>query len=354
MFRAAAGLVVASVASSTVAGAGSPAGAHGAAGAGVRPESDVKLSLSAPTTRGTWTMRVTNGGDVPVRVAADARVLELDVTARGARTPMRCALPEDMRPENGDLERPLVLPPGRSYLESFEARLYCFGAAKGASLAPGSIVVARLGWGGKHPSSFEVAPIDGVEPRIAAQGTLEALPIVLPDEPTAGSPSARAASGAPAEDQDVPKLAVVAGRWVDVESASSVEIPVSLRNDGTHAVVVRFRPEVLRFDVVGPGGADHCTWPAQMGAPSREQFTTLGPGATTTLSATLPTYCDTHTFDRGGVFFVRAHVDTRQTSGGLVGVRAFEGELVATDATVVRLHRGRAPSPLARPKLEEP
>ena len=46
-----------------------------------------------------------------------------------------------MRPENGDLERPLVLPPGRSYSESFEARLYCFGAARGAALAPGSVIV---------------------------------------------------------------------------------------------------------------------------------------------------------------------------------------------------------------------
>src|SRR4029077_12043842 len=39
------------------------------------PPPDVRLTIEVPTTRGTWTMRVTNAGDVPVRIAADARLL---------------------------------------------------------------------------------------------------------------------------------------------------------------------------------------------------------------------------------------------------------------------------------------
>ena len=320
------------------------------AGASAPPPA-VKLTLTAPTTRGAWKLRVTNAGDVPVRIAADARALSLDVTPRGARNPVRCELPDDMRPEGGDLERPLVVPPGKSYSESFEARLYCFGETKGGALEPGSIVVARLGWGGKHPRSFEVLPIEGVEPRVAAVGALEAPPVVLPDEPTA-TPAPAATSGDGAADAQ--KMSAASGHWVDVDSFSGLEVPVTLRNDGTHAVFVAYRPEVLRFDVVGPEGADHCTWPVQPGAPTRERFSPLGPGATTSLVATLPSYCDQHTFDRPGLYFVRAHVDTRATGGSVVGVRAFEGEVVAPEPTVVRLHKGREAPALLRPKLEEP
>ena len=180
---------------------------------------------------------------MPVRIAADARALSLDVTPRGARNPtVRCELPDDMRPEGGDLDRPLVVPPGKSYSESFEARLYCFGETKGGALEPGStIVVARLGWGGKHPRSFEVLPVEGVEPRVAAVGALEAPPVVLPDEPTATpAPAARSGDGAVDAPEDVGGLS---GHWVDVDSFSGLEVPVTLRNDGAHAVFVAYRPE---------------------------------------------------------------------------------------------------------------
>jgi hypothetical protein len=149
-------------------------------------------------------------------------------------------------------------------------------------------------------------------------------------------------------------MTATSGRWVDVESFSGIEVPVTLRNDGSHAVVVAFHPEVLRFDVVGPEGADSCTWPVQPGAPTREQFTPLAPGGTTTLVATLPSYCGEHTFDRAGAYFVRARIDTSRTGGSAIGVRAFEGMVVAAEPTVVRLHRGRAAPALVRPKLEEP
>jgi hypothetical protein len=323
----------------------------------------VKLSLTAPTTRGTWTVRITNGGDVPVRLAADARVLTLDVTARGARAPVHCDLPEAMRPENGDLERPLVLPPGRSYSESFEARLYCFGAARGAALAPGSVVVAHLGWTGKRTTYFAVTPLEGVEPRVASVGALDAPPVVLPDETTvrsgirsgvgsSGPTPEPASGGAPGgSDADAPMVLSSSG-WVDAESESGVEIPVTLRNAGTSAVAVRFRPDVLRFDVVGPAGVRHCKWATLPGAPLRDQFTTLAPGASTTLVATVPSFCDAHTFDEPGVYFVRAGVDTRAPAGRLAGLHAFEGDRIADEVTVVRLNKGRSPRPAPPPKLD--
>lgn len=344
MLRTTTGVVAALVAASAPVSAGAPASG--------RPDSDVHLSLTAPTTRGTWTLRITNGGDVPVRIAADARTLSLEVTPRSARAAIVCELPYDMRPENGDLERPLVLPPGRSYAESFEARLYCFGTSKGDALAPGSVVVARLGWTGKHPAGFEVAPIDGVEPRVAAVGQLEAPPVVLPDELTAAAQPQGAAPGNEGGDGETPRLALRADRWADVESLSALEVPVTLRNEGMHSVAVRFRPDALRFEVIGPGAVERCSWPVPIGAPTREQFTTLGASGTTSLVATLLSYCNAATFDRPGLYFVRAHFEARDTSRGSLGLRVFEGDLVAGEPTLVRLHKSRTSDP-QRPKLEE-
>jgi hypothetical protein len=294
-------------------------------------------------------MRVSNEGDVPFRIVADARLLALDVLPRGARESTRCALPGDMRPEN-DLERPLVLPPGHAYVESFEPRLYCFGGKKLDALAPGTIVVARLGWLGKASRFAAVSPIDGVEPRLASRPSVDAPPIVLPDEPTpALTPSVIAGPA----DQDPPKLSLRSGESVDADLSSAIEIPVTLRNQGTRAVVLRFRPETLRFDVSSPGGADHCAWPSLATAPTRDLFTTLAPGATTSLVAVLGQYCDSHTFDNPGLLVVRARLDTRNASGASLGLATFDGEVVALSPTIVRLHRGRSAKPSVRPQLEQ-
>src|SRR3974390_2033156 len=47
-----------------------------------KPAPNVKLELETPTTRGPWTVRIVNAGEVPVRIVADARLLALDVVPR--------------------------------------------------------------------------------------------------------------------------------------------------------------------------------------------------------------------------------------------------------------------------------
>jgi hypothetical protein len=154
--------------------------------ASLGPKPDVKLTLDAPTTHGPWTVHVANTGDIPVRLVADARLLTLELTPRGARKPLRCQLPADMRPAD-DTERTLVLPPKRSYSESFEPRLYCFGERELEALEATTIVVARLGWAeranGRGP--HVVSAIEGVEPEVAPLADIASPPLSLPDEPTA-------------------------------------------------------------------------------------------------------------------------------------------------------------------------
>jgi hypothetical protein len=345
-----------------------------------KPPPEVKLVIETATTRGPWTMRVTNAGEVPVRVLADARLLSLSVTPRSARTPVRCDLPADMRPSD-ELERALVVPPKRSYAESFEPRLYCFGS-KLEALAPGAIVVARLGWatGRKIEPPYATSPIDGVEPELAPLKAIEALPVALPDEPSSAewrgndvaaperrrnddaAPERRRNDDAAPERRrnddeqngaDTPRLTLHGPGSVDAVAPNNIALSLTLRNDGTIPAIVRFRPEVLGFDIIGPAGAEHCSWPVMAAAPMREMFTKLAPKESQTLEVSLGSYCTQHGLDKGGLIVVRPRLDTRKASGIAVGVRSFDGELTAVTPTVVRLHRGATYSSLERPHLEE-
>ncbi len=181
------------------------------------PPPSVALTLDAPGPRGTWKMRVENTGDVPVRLVADARLLTLELTpapkdgAAAAKKkkpkPVVCALPADMRPI-GDVDRALVLAPKRSYTESIDPRLYCFGAKASEVLAPGTKIVAHLGWWKSHGTSapFIVSPFEEVTPVVRAEKELVAAETEIGG--TTDGPPATAAS----TDATPPKRATIRTR----------------------------------------------------------------------------------------------------------------------------------------------
>jgi hypothetical protein len=295
-------------------------------------------------------MRVTNAEDVPVRIVADARLVWLEVTPRGARKAERCELPPDMRPGD-DLDRALVVPPGRAYVETFEPRLYCFGG-KADALAPGAIVVAHLGWAGRaRTPPLEVSAIDGTGASFGPSRAIDAPPVGLPDEPTE-APAAPTPPADPAA--DAPRLALRSGEAVDAEAPNDIVIPVTLSNEGSRAVIVRFSPETLAFDVTGPAATEPCAWPTALGAPTREAFTTLAARGTASLTVVLRDYCPGRVTDRSGLLSVKARLDTRKASGEAIGLRTFDGQVAATAPALVRLHRGAAPEPHGRPQLKDP
>lgn len=313
------------------------------------PPADVTLSIEASTPRGPWKMRVTNEGDVPVTIVADARLLALDVTPRSARKAEHCELPSEMRPED-DLSRPLVLPPKRSYAERFEPRLYCLEGSRLDALSPGAIVVATLGWAGRgtHPP-LVVSPVEGLDAQVTPSKSIKSAPIALPDEPTPAPAPERPEAPITRVDAD---LALQSTRSVDAASSSDIAIPITLTNNGRRAAILRFRPETLAFDVVGPRGADHCAWSALPSAPTRDLFTTLGGGSRTSLTVLLSAYCPTRVLALSGLYVVRASLDTRKASGADIGIRTFDGHVIATSPTLVRLRRGTEVEPLVRPSLE--
>jgi hypothetical protein len=314
------------------------------------PKPDVKLAIDAPTTRGPWTLHVVNDGDIPVRFVADGRLLSLEVTARGSRKSVRCQLPADMRPAD-DMERALVLPPKRSYSESFEPRLYCFGEHELDSLEPTAIVVARLGWperaNGHGP--HVVSAIEGVEPEVAPLSAIQSPPIALPDEPT---PMAAMEPMQSPDDPDPVRLSLKSGRAVDAASAENLALTVTVHNEGKRTVHVRFRPETLGFDVTSSTGVQRCAWPTPPSAPTRDLFTTLPAGGSESLTVVLGDYCGRAPFERSGLVVVRPDLDTRRAGGESLGVRTFDGVVIASTPTVVRLHQGYVKPQVARPRLD--
>jgi hypothetical protein len=248
-----------------------------------------------------------------------------------------------MRPQD-DLQRPLVLAPRHEYVERFDPRLYCLLGADLDALAPMSIVVARLGWPGNGSSPpLVLAAVDGAAPEITPRKSLESEPTSIPDEIEDAADPAHLPP-------DAPKLALSAVRAVDAESPDRLEIPVTLVNHSGRAIVVRFRPETIGFDVIGPAGAQRCAWPALPTAATPDLFTTLAPKAATTLDLELSAYCPTRVFDQDGLLIVRPRLDTRAASGAHIGLRAFDGIVTAPAPTLVRLHRGLAQRPLSRPQ----
>ncbi len=295
---------------------------------------------------------MTNAGDVPVAIAADARVLSLEITPRGERKPTRCELPADMRPAD-NLDRALVLAPGRSYTEAFEPRLYCFGERGLGALVPGAIVVARLGW---PPTSRDgtrqaVWPLEGVEPARSSLPSLVSAPVALYDDPT---PTPTAVATPSAQDAEPANLHLRGSRSVDADSLESISVNVTLRNDGARPVCVRFRPDTLRFEVTTSAGTARCPWPVPPSAAMREALTTLRPGGSDTLSVLVSAYCPRQLFATPGLVVLRPELDTRKAGGEALDVRTFSGEVIATTPVVVRLHHGTSQPRLVRPAADPP
>jgi hypothetical protein len=84
----------------------------------------------------------------------------------------------------------------------------------------------------------------------------------------------------------------------------------------------------------------------------RELFSTLPAGGAESLSVLLGDYCNRRSFEHAGLVVVRPQLDTRHAGGQDIGLQTFDGQVIATVPTVVRLHRGTGSARLGRPHLE--
>ncbi|MEM1031684.1 MAG: hypothetical protein AAGN82_15140 [Myxococcota bacterium] len=183
----------------------------------------VMLRIIAPSARGLWLLRLDNVGDDAVRLAADARLLRLEVTApqpareEGSPARTRWRPPPKTTVCDGPSafgltdrfpgRRELVLAPGRSYVEEFDPRLICFGK-DAASLVPGARVKVHYGWTRSAKARRTPFVADGADRprRYRPLERLEAPTMVLSHgSPVVYGPApARLLSGSPASSRSTP------------------------------------------------------------------------------------------------------------------------------------------------------
>ena len=341
-------------------------------------------------------MRLENTGEIPLRIVADPYLLSFEIVvpaglsapAKGRKaagpSTLRCSLPADMRPSS-DVGRGLVLLPSKAYSESFDPRMYCFGAKESAGLVRGARAIAHYGFsparagtkGAATPSPpFAVSPIPSAErPADTAVASLKEVvapafelsddavgaelssltnpsPTAYPDKDPADRVASRTtgpvtppitspAQGAQPAGGDglAPAFTVALPPRSDGARAADVNLTVSLTNTGPRKTSVYFRPQSIAFDVMGPGGAFSC--PANGAGAIPELFTTLAPRGRTQLTVLAASSCPDLSFDLPGLYDVRPRLDTRRVTDSPPALHAFEGEAVGVPA-LVRIRRGKS------------
>jgi hypothetical protein len=329
------------------------------------PAPELRLTVDTPSPDGPWTLHLDNAGSVPLRALADARLVAFEISApeaagadaeptgkaRKARArsprPVRCILPAEMRARDLE-ERALVVPPGRSYVEKLDPRLFCFGAHDAAALVPGAKVVPHLIGTRETPA---VETFEEVDPKVASAVDLAGAPATIGAAPPA----------APAKEASTPQsLAVSTPAFAEVGPGWEAEVPTTVRAISDRSVALLFRPETVAFEVTGPTGVGvtdpsptvRCQWPGHPPAPMAEAYTHLAPKQSASITILLDTLCPDDALRHPGLYIVRARLDTEGTSGASVGVRTFTGEVLAAGSTRLRVRSwgGTAP-PAGRPQL---
>lgn len=357
------------------------------------PPPPARMWLIAPSAGSPWTLRIDNEGDRPMRIAADVRLLQLEIergsaAKRRRRKPVRCKAPASMRPKSFPEKRALLLPPGHSYIQHFDPHLLCFGK-DATALAGGALVRARLGWdpppkwSRKPPSAPFIVESTDDPAAFAPARQLTAPPIILsyalprpdaeaipPDSPPARPGKSRTPASAPPPkekpapprdkpaapppappvvDANAPRLELTSGRWSDASSPRKITIKVTAKNAGKRPMTVALRPRMLEFRIKGPSGRVVCDASPATDSVPRDLFRTLKPGAHTSFRVLLRELCPDTAFKREGLYRIKAVLHANE-SGAAYDLDAYTAVVAAEDPTLLRLRSAPEPFYSAPPR----
>jgi hypothetical protein len=327
------------------------------------------FTVTPSTAGGPWKMTIENTGDVPVRLAADPRLLVLEVTPPASSVPVpkggkkapapktvKCTLPNDTRPSADD-GRELVVPPKRSWSATFDPLFYCFGTKERAALLPSSTVTARFGWTppkvvarpGKvsfpsppfvaTPMTGGVGPIAPTKEIVSSTFTLSDTFSTLPQTP-------------PAPEESRSPLSLSGPAAVDVSRGKQISTTVTVSNTGERPQTLLARPETLAFQVNGPAGSINCGAPRAIENPIRELFSTIAARGKSSLTVLLDATCPPETFDEPGIYRVIPRLDTSAASGRSIGLKTWDGNVQGKVPVLVRVRGQRRPSAPTKPTLD--
>ena len=312
----------------------------------------ITLTVTPGTAGGPWKITVANGGEMPMRLSADARlitlVLEPQTPSKTIKT-QECTLPADARPAT-DEGRELVVPGKRSWSATFDPLFYCFSAKERALLVPGTTVKVRFGFHpGKKPLAtgpFVLAPVGAAVGQLAPVRELEASPVTLSEAITAAAPAEKTEEGSK------PPLALTASEAVDAARGVDIPLTITVANQSDRPVTTFFRTSTLAVRVMGPGGSVSCGSPRSTPEPFRELFSTIAPKQKSSTTLNVDALCPAGTFDDPGVYRIVPRLDTRGTSGKNVGLKTWDGEVSATAPAVVRVRTSRHIETPKKPQLD--
>ncbi|MFO0567487.1 MAG: hypothetical protein U0263_17650 [Polyangiaceae bacterium] len=307
-----------------------------------------------------WSLSIENRGSAPALLAADPRLLSLDVRVPSKKQKETCRLPSELFPSRVDKRTLVMLEPGEGVEQEFDPRLFCFSAGGQWLLVPGSLVTPRFGFpekkktgwrNGKRveetpkqepPFAVLPAPDKGKSKSLDEDGgvkELTATPFALKSEYAEWSRT-RIEADRKAADESPLVIRMVQGS--DAQAERSATVQLTLRNRSKRSETVYFRRELVSFEVMRPDGLVTCDPEPDQRAPDRQAFAKLGPGGSITVVSRLIELCPTGTFGSPGLYLVHARYDATD-SGDDYGLDAFVGRVVSRTPATVRIRTGEQP-----------
>jgi hypothetical protein len=297
-----------------------------------------------------WTLVVRNLGPRAMRLVADPRLLWLEIMVPGQKKMSMCRLPAELFPTTPSTSHEVLLRPDEAVTSSFDPRFYCFSSDRQRKLVPGAVVHPRFGWPEKTKAVWRKGkrveePVKQVPPYVLrgdSPGDASIEPVkVLEGQPWAlGSDYALWTEASRLSDSadDAPwELRLSQGS--DAESELETTVTLTLRNRSRESQRVYLRRELVTFEVISQGGAIQCDPYPDLRAPDPQEFVTLRPGGSTSLTSRLIELCPRGTFARPGLYLVHARLDARE-SGEEYGLDAFVGRVVTRWPVTLRIRRG--------------
>lgn len=323
------------------------------------PPANIVLRMQAPDTAGPWKMVVTNQGDVPLRFAADGRLLSLEIeppvevdgdAPYGKPAPKKkpatvtCKLPSELRPSGVVEDRAIVLNPGSRYEEVISPAFYCFTDSESKALVAGARVTAKLGFADAakpNPKSPPRAPFIA-EPAVAGASVTAVKEIVSESFVVAAAPPVTGATAESSDDPKAPRLELFAGNRIDSLDEKTVGSTITLKNTGGRDVRGHVRRDSLLFEIDGPDGSAHCGYPNARRAVPHDLVETIAAGSSRSFEVWIGELCPNTVFDRPGLYRVRAGLAFPVAVAG-EGAGIWTRTVIVKEPILVRIRKGRLP-----------
>jgi hypothetical protein len=328
-------------------------GAHAAESA---PAPNLELQLVERGPGLPWVLTIVNRAADPVRLAADPRLLALEVEPPGKKKPELCRLPGNLFPSRSDQRTEVTLAPGEGVAHSFDPRLYCFASGGQWQLVPGAVITPRFGWKEKTKTSWKGGK--RVETRVKQSPPYVAMPANADADEEEPPGAIKELTGQPfslrteyiewsrarlvREQKNKGPLELSILQGADARAELNATLTVRLKNTSKKSLLVYFRRELVSFEVMGPDGLITCDAQPDDRAPDRQAFRQLGPGGSTSHTSRLVELCPRGTFGRPGLYLVHARFEPNE-SGERFGLDAHVGQVLSEQPATIRIRTGELP-----------